>query len=101
MRTTALLIITMLALGACRTAPEISELELPAMPELQAIPAPPVSLIDAPAEEREWVIDVVEACEAQARSWARWAESVIWALLPYRLEAYLKTDDSGSSGRAR
>ena len=86
----------LLMLAACHTAPEISEMELPAMPELQAIPSPPVSMIDAPAEELEWVIAVIDHYEAQARAWALWAESVIWALLPYRLEAYL-----GSPGRVR
>ena len=103
MRTIALLItaVSILTLGACNTAPQISELELPAMPELQAIPSPPVSLIDAPAEEREWVIAVIEAYEPQARAWALWGESVIWELPPYQLEAYLTADDPGSPGRGR
>lgn len=98
MKRAALLItaVLILALGTCRTAPESSELELPPMPELQAIPAPPLSLIDAPAEEREWVIEVIEAYEAQARAWGLWAESVVWALLPYQLAAYLAADEPGS-----
>lgn len=80
------------AITSCSTAPEsdTAELALPAMPQAEMIPYPPASLADAPAEQREWVITVLDRYEALAEAWATWGKSVVLALLPCQVEAYLE-----------
>lgn len=85
----------MAAITSCSTAPEPdrAELALPAMPQLETIPYPPPSLADAPQEQREWIITVLDRYEALVKAWAAWGQSVVLTLLPYQVEAYLMSDN--------
>ena len=85
------------AITSCSTAPEpepdMAEFAVPPMPQAEMIPYPPASLADAPLEQREWIITVIERYEALVKAWATWGQSVFLALLPYQVEAYLMTDN--------
>ena len=80
------------AITSCSTAPDMAELAVPAMPQAEMIPCPPASLADAPAEQREWIITVLDRYEALADAWAARRKAVVLALLPCQVEAYLMAD---------
>ena len=86
---------TVAGITSCSTAPEpdTAELALPAMPQAEMIPSPPASLADAPLEQREWIITVLDRYEALAEAWATWGKAVVLALLPYQVEAYLEVEE--------
>ena len=88
-------VLMMAAITSCSTAPEpdMAELALPAMPQAEMIPYPPASLADAPVEQLEWIITVLDRYEALAEAWAAWGKAVVLALLPYQVEAYLMLDN--------
>ena len=98
---TRLLIITavlmLAAITSCSTAPEpqpdMSEFAVPPMPQPEMIPYPPASLADAPLEQREWIITVLDRYESLVKAWATWGQSVFLALLPYQVEAHLMGDN--------
>ena len=85
---------TVAATTSCSTAPEpdTAELAVPAMPQAEMIPSPPASLADAPVEQREWIIAMLDRYEALADAWAAWGKAVLLALLPYQVEAYLEVE---------
>ena len=83
---------TVAGITSCSTEPDMAELAVPAMPQTEMIPYPPASLADAPLEQREWIITVLDRYEALAEAWATWGESVVLALLPCQVEAYLEVE---------
>ena len=84
------------AITSCSTAPDMAELALPPMPQAEMIPYPPASLADAPVEQQEWIITVLDRYEALVKAWAAWGQSVVLTLLPYQLEAHLMPDNRQS-----
>ena len=87
---------TVAAMTSCSTVParepDMAELAVPAMPQAEMIPYPPASLADAPAEQREWIITMLDRYEALADAWAAWGKAVSLALLPCQVEAYLEVE---------
>ena len=83
---------TVAGITSCSTArePDMAELALPAMPQAEMIPSPPASLADAPTEQREWIITVLDRYETLAKAWAAWGKAMVLALLPYQVEAHLE-----------
>ena len=78
------------AITSCSTTPDMAELALPPMPRPEMLPSPPASLADAPVEQLEWIIAVLDRYEALAEAWAAWGKAVSLALLPYQVEAHLE-----------
>ena len=95
MRLTITAVAMMAAIPSCSTAPESdrAELALPPMPQPEMIPYPPASLAEAPLEQREWIVTMLDRYEALVKAWAAWGQSVVLTLLPYQLEAHLMPDN--------